>query len=67
MLNFNSRRCFLASAACIGLVWAAAGARLAAEQVGTAPDFSSNDAAWVFGRFPHISCAGSEASSDIAS
>jgi len=49
MLNFNSRRCFLASAACIGLVWAAAGARLAAEQVGAVPDFSSNDAAWVFG------------------
>jgi hypothetical protein len=58
MLNFNSRRRLLAFAACTGLVWAAAGARLAAEQGGAAPDFSSNDAAWVFGNADFVAIPG---------
>jgi hypothetical protein len=49
MLTFNSPRCLLAVAASIGLVWAAAGPKLAAEPGAATPDFSSNDAAWVFG------------------
>jgi hypothetical protein len=49
MLKFNSRRSLLAVAALTGLAWAAAGPKLAAEPGGARPDFSSNDAAWVFG------------------
>jgi hypothetical protein len=58
MLNFKSRKRLLAFAACTGLVWAAAGARLAAEQGGAAPDFFSKDAAWVFGNADFVAIPG---------
>jgi len=47
MPHFNSRSGLLAVGALTGLVWAAATPRLAAEQGGPTPDFSSNNAAWV--------------------
>src|SRR5450631_1434204 len=58
MLTLNSRRSLLAVAALTGLVWAAAGPRLAAEQGGSAPDFSSNDTAWVFGNADFVAIPG---------
>src|ERR1700751_5712486 len=47
MSNFNSQQRLLAVCALSGLVWAGAAPKLAAEQGVPAPDFSSNDAAWV--------------------
>jgi hypothetical protein len=47
MSNFNSQQRLLAVCALTGLVWAGAAPKLAAEQGASAPDFSSNDAAWV--------------------
>src|SRR5271170_3668037 len=47
MPRFNSGAGLLVVCALTGLVWAAAGPKLAAEQGVSAPDFSSNDAAWV--------------------
>jgi hypothetical protein len=47
MPRFNSGASLLAVCALTGLVWAVAGPKLAAEQGVSAPNFSSNDAAWV--------------------
>jgi hypothetical protein len=58
MLNFKARRSLLAVAALTGLVWAAAGPKLAAEQGELTPDFSSNDAAWVFGNADYVAIPG---------
>jgi hypothetical protein len=58
MPDFNSRRSLLAVAALTGLVWAAAGPKLAAEPGGLSPDFSSNDTAWVFGNADYAAIPG---------
>src|SRR4029077_7763439 len=47
MSNFNSQKRLLAVCALTGLAWAGAASMPAAEQGASAPDFSSNDAAWV--------------------
>jgi hypothetical protein len=58
MLVFNSRKGLVAVAALTGLVWAAAGPKLAAEQGGSTPDFSSNDTAWVFDNADYVAIPG---------
>jgi hypothetical protein len=54
---FNSRRSLIAVGALTGLVWATA-PKLAAEQGGLTPDFSSNDAAWVLANGDYIAIPG---------
>ncbi len=49
MPDFNSRRGLLAVAALTALIWTASDLRLVAERAASIPDFSSKDAAWVFG------------------
>jgi hypothetical protein len=58
MLGLNSRRSLLAIPALAGLVWAAAGPKLAAEQGRLTPDLSSNDIAWVFGNTDYVAIPG---------
>jgi hypothetical protein len=58
MPKFNLPASLVAIGALTGIVWAAAGPRLAAEPGGVAPDFSSNDAAWVFGNNDYVAIPG---------
>jgi hypothetical protein len=58
MLDLYSRKGLLAVAALTGLVCAATGPKLAAEPAGATPDFSSNDAAWVFGAGDYVAIPG---------
>jgi hypothetical protein len=58
MPKFNSWRSLLAIGAFTALIWTASGPRLAAEQGPSIPDFSSNDAAWVFGLGDYIAIPG---------
>jgi len=58
MLDFNSRSSLLAIGTLTALIWAASDPRLAAEQGASMPDFSSNDAAWVFGLGDYIAIPG---------
>jgi hypothetical protein len=54
MPDFNSRRSLLAIGALTASIWTASDPRLAAEQGASIPDFSSNEAAWVFGLGDYI-------------
>jgi len=58
MPRFNSRTGFFATAALSVLICAAVGPKLAAEPGGAAPDFSSNDTAWVFGNTDYVAIPG---------
>jgi hypothetical protein len=58
MPKFNLWRSFLAIGAFTALIWTASGPRLAAEQGASIPDFSSNNAAWVFGLGDYIAIPG---------
>jgi hypothetical protein len=58
MPYFNSRRSLLAIGAFTVFTLAASGPRLAAEEGASIPDFSSHDAAWVFGNTDYIAIAG---------
>jgi hypothetical protein len=58
MPNFNSRRGLLAIGAFTALIWTASDPRLAAQQGASIPDFSSNNAAWVFGLGDYIAIPG---------
>ena len=58
MANLNSRTSFVAVAALTGLALAAAGPKLAAEPGGARPDFSTNDAAWVFDNADFVAIPG---------
>jgi hypothetical protein len=58
MPDFNSRRSVLAIGVLTALIWSASDPRLAAEQGASSPDFSSNDAAWVFGLGDYIAIPG---------
>jgi hypothetical protein len=58
MPNINSWRSLLAIGAFTALIWTASDPRLAAEQGASIPDFSSNDAAWVFGLGDYIAIPG---------
>jgi hypothetical protein len=58
MPNFNSRLSLLAIGALTAWIWTGSDARLAAEQGASIPDFSSNDAAWVFGLGDFIAIPG---------
>src|SRR5262245_40126900 len=58
MPDFNSRGSLLAIGALSALIWSASDPKLAAEQGSSIPDFSSNDAAWVFGLGDYIAIPG---------
>ncbi len=58
MPDFNSRRSLLAIAALAALIWTASDLRPAAEQGASIPDFSSHDAAWVFGLGDYVAIPG---------
>jgi hypothetical protein len=58
MPKFNLWRSLLAIGAFTALIWIASGPRLAAEQGASIPDFSSNNAAWVFGLGDYIAIPG---------
>ncbi len=58
MPQFNSQKNLFAVGALSGLVWAAAGSILAAEQGGSTPDFSSNEAAWVLANLDYMPIPG---------
>src|SRR5215470_8050845 len=58
MPDFNSRMSLLAIGALTAWIWTGSDARLAAEQGASIPDFSSNDAAWVFGLGDFIAIPG---------
>src|SRR5215475_15802137 len=58
MLRFYSRKNLLAVGAFTALMWTASQPRLGAEQGASIPDFSSNDAAWVFGLGDYIAIPG---------
>jgi hypothetical protein len=58
MVDFTSRKSLLAIAVLTALIWAASEPRLAAEQSASPPDFSSNNAAWVFGLGDFIAIPG---------
>jgi hypothetical protein len=58
MPDFNSRMSLLAIGALTAWIWTASDVRLAAEQGASIPDFSSNDAAWVFGLGDFIAIPG---------
>jgi hypothetical protein len=58
MPNFDSRRAILAVGILSGLVWAAAGPMLAAQQGELTPDFSSDNAAWVLANGDYIAVPG---------
>src|ERR1700733_13791400 len=58
MPRFNSRQSLLAMLAFAAPILAASGPRLAAEEGASIPDFSSHDAAWVFGNTDYIAIPG---------
>ncbi len=58
MPDFNSRMSLLAIGALTAWIWTASDLRLAAEQGASIPDFSSNDAAWVFGLGDYVAIPG---------
>ena len=58
MAHLNSRTSLVAVAALTGLAWAVAGPKLAAEPGGARPDFSTNDAAWVFDNADFVAIPG---------
>jgi hypothetical protein len=58
MPNLDLRKSLLAVGGLTALIWAAAGPRLAAEQGVLTPDFSSDDAAWVFAVTDYIAIPG---------
>jgi hypothetical protein len=58
MPDFNSRMSLLAIGVLTAGIWTGSDARLAAEQGAPIPDFSSNDAAWVFGLGDYIAIPG---------
>jgi hypothetical protein len=58
MPDFNSRMSLLAIGVLTAGIWTGSDARLAAEQGASIPDFSSNDAAWVFGLGDYIAIPG---------
>jgi hypothetical protein len=58
MLSFKAGRSFLAAVALSALAWAAVAPKLAAEPGEPTPDFSSNDAAWVFGNADYVAIPG---------
>jgi len=58
MPNFNARKAVLVAGILFGLVWAAAGPVLAAGPGESAPDFSSNNAAWVLANSDYIPLPG---------
>ncbi|HMA72174.1 MAG TPA: hypothetical protein VKP67_11890 [Xanthobacteraceae bacterium] len=58
MRNVNPLKSLLATGALIALIWTVSEPRLAAEQGASIPDFSSNDAAWVFGLGDYIAIPG---------
>ena len=58
MRDFGSPGGLLAVGVLTGLVWAAAAPRLAAEAGAATPDFSSSNAAWVFGTDDFIAIPG---------
>jgi hypothetical protein len=58
MPNFNAWKRLLGIGAFTALIWAASDPRLAAEQGASIPDFSSDDAAWVFGLGDYIAIPG---------
>jgi hypothetical protein len=56
--DFTARRSLLAIGALSASIWMASEPRLAAEQGAPIPDFSSNNAAWVFGTGDYIAIPG---------
>jgi hypothetical protein len=58
MPDFNSRMSLLAIGALTAWIWTGSDARLVAEQGASIPDFSSNDAAWVFGLGDYVAIPG---------
>jgi len=58
MPDFNLRMSLLAIGALTAWIWTGSDARLAAEQGASIPDFSSNDAAWIFGLGDYIAIPG---------
>ena len=58
MLHVNLRTSLRAVAALTGLVWAAAGPAVTAERGDLTPDFSSGNAAWVFGNADYVAIPG---------
>jgi hypothetical protein len=58
MPDFNSRMSLVAIGALTAWIWTASDLRLAAEQGASIPDFSSNDAAWVFGLGDYVAIPG---------
>ena len=58
MPDLNSRMSLLAIGALTAWIWTASDLRLAAEQGASIPDFSSNDAAWVFGLGDYVAIPG---------
>ena len=58
MPRFNFRKSLLAIGALTALIWTASEPRLAAEQGELIPDFSSHEAAWVFGLGDYIAIPG---------
>jgi hypothetical protein len=58
MPKVNSWRSLLAIGAFAALLWTASDPRLAAQQGASIPDFSSNDAAWIFGLGDYITIPG---------
>ena len=58
MGDFRSPGGFVAVGVVAALAWAAAAPGLAAEERGAAPDFSSNNAAWVFGNNDYVAIPG---------
>src|SRR5258708_8972892 len=58
MPDFNARMSLLAVGALTAWIWTGSDARLAAEQGASVRDFSSNEAAWVFGLGDYIAIPG---------
>jgi hypothetical protein len=58
MPDFNSRISLVAVGGLTALIWTATDLKLAAEQGASIPDFSSSDAAWVFGLGDYLAIPG---------
>ena len=58
MRDFVSPGSLLAVGVVTAFAWTAAAPRLAAEERGATPDFSSNNAAWVFGNNDYVAIPG---------
>ena len=58
MSDFNSRRSLLALGTLTAVIWTASHLSVGAEQGASIPDFSSHDAAWVFGLGDYLAIPG---------